>query len=44
VTALVYCTFSESQALSVGNPESFWTVDLKRQSDERWLITNYGQG
>jgi len=44
VTALVYCTFSESQASSVGNPESFWTVDLKRQPDERWLITNYGQG
>jgi len=44
VTASVYCTFSESQAPSVGNPDSFWTVDLKRQSDERWLITNYGQG
>ena len=44
VTALVLCTFSESQAPSVGNPDSFWTVDLKRQPDERWLITNYGQG
>ena len=44
VTASVHCTFSESQAPSVGNPDSFWTVDLKRQPDERWLITNYGQG
>jgi hypothetical protein len=43
-TALVYCTFSESQAPAVGNPESFWTVDLQRQSDGRWLISNYGQG
>jgi hypothetical protein len=44
VTATVLCTFSESQAPSVGNPDSFWTVELKRQPDERWLITNYGQG
>jgi hypothetical protein len=36
--------FSESQAPSAGNPDSFWTVDLKRQPDERWLITDYGQG
>ena len=42
--ASVNCTFSESQAESVGNPDSFWTVDLKRQPDNRWLITNYGQG
>jgi hypothetical protein len=44
VTASVHCTFSESQGPSVGNPDSFWTVDLKRQPDERWLIMNYGQG
>jgi hypothetical protein len=41
-TASVYCTFSESQAPSVGNPDSFWTVYLKRQPDKRWLITDYG--
>lgn len=44
VMASVYCTFSESQAPSVGNPDSFWTVYLERQPDGRWLITNYGQG
>jgi hypothetical protein len=43
-TASVYCTFSESQAPAVGNPDSFWTVDLQRQPDGRWLISNYGQG
>jgi len=43
-TASVYCTFNESQAPSVGNPDSFWTVYLHRQPDGRWLITNYGQG
>ena len=43
-TALVYCTFSESQAPAVGNPDSFWTVELQRQPDGRWLISNYGQG
>jgi hypothetical protein len=43
-TAAVYCTFKESQAPSVGNPDSFWTVYLQRQADGRWLITNYGQG
>ena len=43
-TASVYCTFSESQAPAVGNPDSFWTVYLQRQPDGRWLIDNYGQG
>jgi hypothetical protein len=43
-TASVLCTFHESQAASVGNPVSFWTIDLNRQTDRRWLITNYGQG
>jgi hypothetical protein len=41
---LVYCTFSESQAPAVGNPDSFWTVELQRQPDGRWLISSYGQG
>ena len=43
-TASVHCTFNESQAPSVGNPDSFWTVYLHRQPDGRWLITGYGQG
>jgi hypothetical protein len=43
-TASVYCTFSESQAPAVGNPDSFWTVYLHLQPDGRWLIDNYGQG
>ena len=43
-TASVYCTFSESRAPAVGNPDSFWEVDLQRQSDGRWLISTYGQG
>jgi hypothetical protein len=43
-SASVDCTFSESQAPSAGNPDSFWTVYLKRQPDKRWLITGYGQG
>ena len=43
-TASVYCTFRESQAPSVGNPDSFWTVYLHRQRNGQWLITNYGQG
>lgn len=42
-TASVRCTFKESQAPSVGNPDSFWTVSLHRQPDMRWLITGYGQ-
>jgi hypothetical protein len=41
--AWVYCTFTESQAPSAGNPDSFWTVELHRQADGRWLITSYGQ-
>jgi hypothetical protein len=43
-TASVHCTFNESQAPSIGNPDSFWTVYLHRQPDGRWLITGYGQG
>lgn len=40
--AAVYCTFSESQASSVGNPDKFWSIDFRRRSG-RWLITSYGQ-
>ena len=42
--ASIYCTFSESAAAAVGNPDTFWTVYLQRQPDQRWLIANYGQG
>jgi hypothetical protein len=42
MTASVRCTFKESQAPSVGNPDSFWFVYLHRQPDGRWLITDYG--
>jgi hypothetical protein len=44
ITAVVYCSFKESQAPAVGNPDSFWTVSLHRQRGARWLITSYGQG
>jgi hypothetical protein len=40
----VSCTFAESDAPAVGNPDSFWDVYLRRQPDGRWLIDNYGQG
>ena len=43
-TASVYCTFDESQAPAVGNPDTFWTVYLQRQPTGSWLIDNYGQG
>jgi hypothetical protein len=42
-TASVRCTFVESQAPAVGNPDSFWTVFLTRRH-ERWFINSYGQG
>jgi len=41
--ASVHCTFKESRAPSVGNPDNFWTVYLHRQQGGRWLITGYGQ-
>lgn len=43
-TASVYCTFRESLAPAVGNPDTFWTIDLRRQTSGRWLISGYGQG
>ena len=42
--ATVTCTFSESQAPSVGNTVGFWTVSFVRAPQGRWLIDNYGQG
>ena len=42
--AAVYCSFSESDAPDVGNPDSFWTIELQRQLGKPWLITGYGQG
>ncbi len=43
-SAMVYCSFDESQSPSEGNPDTFWTVSLARQTDGRWLIDSYGQG
>jgi hypothetical protein len=40
--AVVKCTFHESAAPDVGNPDTFWSVDLSRRRG-RWLITDYGQ-
>ena len=42
--ASIYCSFAESPAAAVGNPDTFWTVYLTRQPGHRWLIANYGQG
>lgn len=42
--ARVSCTFQESDAPAVGNPDSWWDVYLRQQEDGRWLIDNYGQG
>jgi len=41
-TAWVRCTFKESVPI-VEQRDSFWSVYLHRQSDGRWLITDYGQ-
>jgi hypothetical protein len=43
-SAAVYCSFDESQSTSEGNPDTFWTLWLTRQTDGRWLIGDYGQG
>ena len=43
-SAVIYCTFNESQEPADGQVDNFWTVSLNRQPDGRWLITNYGQG
>lgn len=40
----VQCTFKESQAADVGNPDSFWGISFHRQGTGPWLIDNYGQG
>ena len=42
--ASVYCTFHESQAPAVGNPDTFWTVGMQRGAGGPWLISGYGQG
>lgn len=46
LTAVVLCTFKETEApeFSYFQPDNFWTVELDRQPDGRWLITNYGTG
>jgi hypothetical protein len=43
-TATVLCTFNEVHAEPGIQADNFWTVELQRQPDGRWLITNYGQG
>ena len=40
----VQCTFREAQAAGVGNPDSFWEIDMHRLGTGPWLIDNYGQG
>ncbi len=42
--AAVYCSFRESDAPDVGNPDSFWTIEMQRHFGKPWLITGYGQG
>ncbi len=42
--AKVTCTFKESDAPSVGQPDTWWDIYLRQQSDGRWLIYSYGQG
>jgi hypothetical protein len=42
--AIVHCSFSESAAPDVGNPDSSWTIEMERQPGKPWLITGYGQG
>lgn len=41
--ALVRCTFDESSSPTEGNPDSWWSVELRR-GQQGWLIDNYGQG
>jgi hypothetical protein len=41
--AAVRCTFTEAPGNWMGNPDSYWTISLTKSSDDRWLITTYGQ-
>jgi hypothetical protein len=43
-TASVLCTFKELHSEPGTQVDNFWTVELQRQPDGRWLITNYGTG
>jgi hypothetical protein len=43
-TASVLCTFKELHVEPGTQADNFWTVELQRQPDGRWLITNYGTG
>jgi hypothetical protein len=42
-TTALLCTFKEN-APPGNNPDTFWSVSLKRSVSGKWLITNYGQG
>ena len=41
-TASVLCTFTELHSPPGTQIDNFWTVELQRQPDGRWLITGYG--
>lgn len=43
-TATVLCTFTELHPEPGTQVDNFWTLELQRQPDGRWLITNYGTG
>jgi hypothetical protein len=36
------CTFNESSSPSEGNPDTWWSVHLRRDN-QAWLIDSYGQ-
>jgi len=41
-TASVVCTFKELHVEPGTQVDNFWTIELQRQPDGRWLITSYG--
>ncbi len=44
MTASVLCTFMESASSTEGNPDTFWNISFHLSSNDRWLISSYGQG
>jgi len=40
--ASVYCSFNESGAR--GNPDTWWTIAMRREAGGPWLVQNWGQG
>ncbi len=43
-SAVVSCSFRETNAAAQGGAVTFWNVSLGRQAQDRWLISGYGQG